>query len=123
MLKCIQADEEDESSQILTKCTMDASQSDIHVIPMGMAGEMWPYFQPNHGACVDYAEGLDKDYDNIVAFLPTGWADSSNWNKKNAISRKTIKGNNEKEVQCGNSTCCDIPNIRHFQNCVRLSST
>lgn len=98
MLECIQANEEHVSSQILTKCTMDASQSDVHVIPMGMAGEMWPFFQPNHRACADYAEGLDKHYDEIVAFLPTGWADSSNWNKKNAISRKTIKGNNDKQV-------------------------
>lgn len=60
----------------------------------GHGGRNVALFQPNHRACVDYAEGLDKDYDEIVAFLPTGWADASNWNKQNAVSRKTIKGNN-----------------------------
>lgn len=91
MLKCIQSHQEEESSQILTRCTLDASKSDVHVIPMGMAGEIWPYFQPNYRACTDYVEALDKKYDKVVAFLPTGWADSTNWNKKNAVSRKRMK--------------------------------
>ena len=90
MLKCIQGYQEDESSQILTRCTLDPTKSDIHVIPMGMAGEMWPFFRPNYKVCTDYVEKLDKKYDKIVAFLPTGWADSSNWNKKNAINKKRM---------------------------------
>lgn len=72
-------------------CTLDASKTDIHVIPMGLAGELWPYFQPNYPACRDYAEKLEhKRYSKVVAFLPTGWANASNWNKKNAIVSKSL---------------------------------
>ena len=89
MLQCIQG--EDTSSQILSRCTLDPSQSDIHVIPMGLAGEIWPYFRPNYKACAEYAENLEKSYGRVVAFLPTGWASASNWNKKNAVCRKQIE--------------------------------
>ena len=92
-------DEDDVSSQIITRCTRDPSQSDIHVIPMGMAGELWPFFRPNFQKCVDYVQALDKRYDRVVAFIPTGWALSSNWNKKHAISQKRVeyeKGKREK---------------------------
>jgi hypothetical protein len=39
---------------------------------MGLAGEMWPYFRPNYNKCKEYVEKLDKEYDKVVAFLPTG---------------------------------------------------
>lgn len=84
------------SSSIIERCTQDATQSDIHVIPMGMAGEMWPFFQPNHWGCAEYAREINKQrkqqYDKVVAFLPTGWAEASNWNKKNGVSRKHCNG-------------------------------
>ena len=76
--------------QIMERCTRDPNATCLHVIPMGTAGELWPYFRPNYRACVDYAETLDTNYDKVVAFLPTGWADGSNWNKKNAISKKQL---------------------------------
>eukprot|EP00980_Cylindrotheca_fusiformis_P031443 scaffold26371_cov117-Cylindrotheca_fusiformis.AAC.1 len=72
MLKCIQLQETLESYQIISRCTGDPSKSDIHVIPMGLAGEMWPYFRPNFVKCKEYVEQLDKEYDRVVAFLPTG---------------------------------------------------
>jgi hypothetical protein len=59
---------------------------------MGLAGEMWPYFRPNFAACAEYAQKLNKSYSRVVAFIPTGWADASNWNKKKAISTATCKG-------------------------------
>jgi DNA ligase-1 len=72
-------------------CTMDATTTNIHVIPMGLAGELWPYFQPNFPACRDYAEALEhKRYSKVIAFLPTGWANGSNWNKKNAVVTKSM---------------------------------
>jgi len=80
------------SSRIVQRCTLDATESDIHVIPMGLAGEMWPFFQPNHWACADYARKQAKAYDRVVAFMPTGWAEASNWNKKNTISRRECDG-------------------------------
>ena len=95
---------------IMERCTRDPSTSDLHVIPMGLAGEMWPYFQPNFQKLAKYVEGLSslelqdnkprnsnvgttkmrKEYNKVVAFIPTGWADASNWNKKNAISTKVV---------------------------------
>lgn len=83
MLECCQ--------ERLDLCTLDASATDIHVIPMGLAGELWPYFQPNYSACRDYVEALEhKRYSKVVAFLPTGWAHGSNWNKKNAVVTKSM---------------------------------
>jgi DNA repair metallo-beta-lactamase/UBA/TS-N domain len=88
----------------LDLCTLDASATDIHVIPMGLAGELWPYFQPNYSACRDYAEALEhhnKRYSKVVAFLPTGWANGSNWNKKNAVVTKSMpyKSNQEERIE------------------------
>lgn len=112
MLNCIQEDQKDCESEyqqhntILERCTRDQSASDLHVIPMGLAGEMWPYFQPNFQKLAKYVQDLEntetandessntprKKYDKVVAFIPTGWADASNWNKKNAISTKIVQG-------------------------------
>jgi L-ascorbate metabolism protein UlaG (beta-lactamase superfamily) len=91
MLQCIQGHESQVSSQIIHRCTQNASESDIHVIPMGFAGEMWPYFRPNFQKCADYVEKLDKDYDRVVAFLPTGWASASKWNKEHACEKKSVE--------------------------------
>jgi DNA repair metallo-beta-lactamase len=91
MLQCIANEsrntgDNDVSYQIVQRCTTDPNVADIHVIPMGLAGELWPFFRPNYWACADYAKKLTKPYTRVVAFLPTGWADGSNWNKKNAVS-------------------------------------
>ncbi|KAI2507813.1 hypothetical protein MHU86_6593 [Fragilaria crotonensis] len=94
MLECCQ--------ERLDLCTLDTSETDIHVIPMGLAGELWPFFQPNYSACRDYAEALEhKRYSKVVAFLPTGWANGSNWNKKNAIVTKSMsyKTNQNERVE------------------------
>eukprot|EP00978_Attheya_sp_CCMP212_P044951 scaffold328098_cov24-Attheya_sp.AAC.1 len=78
--------------QIIHRCTTDVTTSDLHVIPMGVAGELWPYFRPNFNECAKYAHALNhhKRYQRVVAIVPTGWADGSNWNKKNAISTRTV---------------------------------
>ena len=78
-------------NQMVERCTSDPNATDLHVIPMGLAGELWPYFRPNYRQCVDYAEDLHQRYDKVVAFIPTGWADASNWNKKNAISQRQLE--------------------------------
>jgi mRNA degradation ribonuclease J1/J2 len=72
MLKCVQLQESQEAYQIINRCTEDPSKSDIHVISMGLAGEVFPFFRPNFIKCKDYVEKLDKEYDKVVAFLPTG---------------------------------------------------
>jgi hypothetical protein len=110
-----QQQQQQQHINILQRCTRDPSASDLHVIPMGLAGEMWPYFQPNFQKLAKYVEELSSpeahsypketaneggaggsflprtDYDKVVAFIPTGWADATNWNKKNAVSTKTVK--------------------------------
>jgi hypothetical protein len=91
MLQCIQGHEEI-SSQVIQRCTRDPDLSDVHVVPMGIAGEMFPFFLPNFIACADYTNELTKKYDKVVAFIPTGWAEASNWNKKNAVSQQHCQG-------------------------------
>lgn len=106
MLRCIQEDRskyenkngeeqqhEEDHTNIIERCTREPSESDLHVVSMGLAGEMWPYFQPNFPNLAKYVEALSShtEYDKVVAFIPTGWADASNWNKKNAISTKVVR--------------------------------
>lgn len=91
MLQCVQGHESQEvSSQIIHRCTQDANQTPIHVIPMGLAGEMWPFFRPNFLKCAEYARELDQGYEKVVAFLPTGWAHGSKWNREHSVSQKTV---------------------------------
>ena len=78
--------------QLVRRCTTDPNATDLHVIPMGMAGEMWPFFQPNYWSCREYAGTLNKPYTTVVAFIPTGWAGATKWNREHAVSRQTIDG-------------------------------
>ncbi|GMH46546.1 hypothetical protein TrRE_jg8834, partial [Triparma retinervis] len=77
---------------LITSTTADPKSSPIHVIPMNVAGEMFPYFIPDYRNCADYADsrGGGVKYDRIVAFIPTGWANATNWNRKNATSAKSV---------------------------------
>lgn len=91
MLQCIQDKrglEHHASCNIIERCTLDPALSDVHVIPMGLAGEIWPYFQPNYHACANYAREQSKLYKKVVAFIPTGWSDATNWNKKMGTTNK-----------------------------------
>lgn len=92
MLQCIQGHKRvEESSSIIDRCTRYENESEIHVVPMGLCGEMWPYFQPNYNECAKYTEKLEgTKYDRVAAFIPTGWANATNWNKKNAVSKRRI---------------------------------
>ena len=110
----------DQHTNILDRCTCDSTLSDLHVIPMGLAGEMFPFFRPNFLKLAKYVEELSslvtknnedinrtnsagdipslkekqeqhREYDKVVAFIPTGWCNASNWNKKNAISTKMVQ--------------------------------
>ena len=94
MLQCVQGHESQEvSSQIIHRCTQDENATPIHVIPMGLAGEIWPFFRPNFVKCADYARRLEQTYEKVVAFLPTGWAHGSKWNREHAVSQKTVPSN------------------------------
>jgi len=89
MLQCIKAHQDvDESSRIIERCTLDPQKSDIHVITMGQAGSLHPFFQPNFEECALYAHRRNKGYNKVVAFIPTGWANSSKYNKENSVAKK-----------------------------------
>ncbi len=91
MLACIHDHKEvDEASGIIEICTDDRQKSDIHVINMSMAGRMHPYFQANFDECALYAHRMNKGYNKVVAFIPTGWADASKYNRENAVAAKTV---------------------------------
>lgn len=93
MLECVRGHQSEEvSSEIIRRCTLDAHKTCIHVIPMGLAGEIWPFFRPNFQKCAKYARDLEQGYEKVVAFLPTGWAHGSKWNREHAISHKMVGG-------------------------------
>lgn len=92
MLKCCGED--------MNIYTLNSTKTDIHVVPMGLAGEIWPYFRPNYGSCRDYAETLKhKIYKKIIAFIPTGWANSSKWNQKNSIVSNSLPYQGDKQIE------------------------
>jgi len=70
--------------------------SQVHMCRMGAAGDVWPYFQPNFVNIQKYLDNIREQtnvrFDRVIAFLPTGWAESSNWNKLNR-SRINDEGN------------------------------
>jgi len=97
-LQCITGHKNiDISSGLLNLCTQDLTKSDLHVISMGTAGKMFPYFIPNFEGCAKYAKECNRDYTRVVAFIPTGWADSK-YNKKHSVSKKDVTIFSEKQV-------------------------
>ena len=85
----------DASCNIITKCTTNPRESDLHVITMGTAGSLFPFFKPNFEQCALYAHQLNKGYSKVVAFLPTGWANSNSSsqfknNDNNIVATKEI---------------------------------
>ena len=68
------------------------SKARLHVARMGFGGDIWPYFQPNFANLEEYAADLRSDHglavSGVLCICPTGWATSTNWNKKNAVVKK-----------------------------------
>jgi len=83
VLECLGFDDED-----MGYFTADMTHSDIHVCRMGFCGEMWPYFRPNFKNIKEYLANHRLEHDQVIAFIPTGWAGSSNYNKRNATRKK-----------------------------------
>ena len=93
--------------------TTDASSTFICCVKMGFCGELWPYFRPNYDNMSKFIQDEEESNDNtrsssssrsssnnnyvkkILGFIPSGWADGSNYNKKNATQTKFVNG-----VQC-----------------------
>eukprot|EP00611_Tribonema_gayanum_P020406 TRINITY_DN371_c0_g2_i3.p1 TRINITY_DN371_c0_g2~~TRINITY_DN371_c0_g2_i3.p1 ORF type:complete len:299 (-),score=61.41 TRINITY_DN371_c0_g2_i3:538-1434(-) len=60
----------------------------LHTCRMGFCGEIWPFFRPSFGNMTQYLEDNNLDYNSVLGIIPTGWADSSNWNKRHAREEK-----------------------------------
>jgi len=66
--------------------TDDPAKAQIHIVPLGFCGEMWPFFQPNFSKCEEYLASLP--FYAMVGVMPTGHADASNWNRKHEVVTK-----------------------------------
>ncbi|XVE81309.1 hypothetical protein DITRI_Ditri15bG0053500 [Diplodiscus trichospermus] len=51
--------------------TEDESESDVHVVGWNVLGETWPYFRPNFARMKEIM--VEKGYEKVVGFVPTGW--------------------------------------------------
>lgn len=51
--------------------TEDDSETDVHVVGWNVLGETWPYFRPNFVRMKEIM--LEKGYEKVVGFVPTGW--------------------------------------------------
>mmetsp|Transcript_10289 Transcript_10289/g.13511 ORF Transcript_10289/g.13511 Transcript_10289/m.13511 type:complete len:494 (+) Transcript_10289:148-1629(+) len=86
IIECLDLEWKDTLHELVTSNPATAT---VHVCKMDLVGQVWPFFQPNFVGINRYRERIEKEhgikYQKILAILPTGWADSSNWNKKNSL--------------------------------------
>ncbi|KAG7586032.1 DNA ligase ATP-dependent central [Arabidopsis thaliana x Arabidopsis arenosa] len=59
--------------------TEDVNESDVHVVGWNVLGETWPYFRPNFVKMNEIM--VEKGYDKVVGFVPTGWTYEVKQNK------------------------------------------
>ena len=80
----------DENPTIMNSITLDDSSSKLHVVQMGLAGKMFPYFTPNFEGLYSYVSKYKNRFRKVVAFIPTGFA-SLAYNQSHAIHQKIIR--------------------------------
>ncbi|KAG7629554.1 Ribonuclease Z/Hydroxyacylglutathione hydrolase-like [Arabidopsis thaliana x Arabidopsis arenosa] len=51
--------------------TEDVNESDVHVVGWNVLGVTWPYFRPNFVKMNEIM--VERGYDKVVGFVPTGW--------------------------------------------------
>ncbi|KAG5183721.1 DNA repair metallo-beta-lactamase-domain-containing protein [Tribonema minus] len=83
IVECLGLSEEDRGC-----FTSDMHATPLHTCRMGFCGEIWPFFRPSFGNMTQYLEDNNLDYNSVLGIIPTGWADSSNWNKRHAREEK-----------------------------------
>lgn len=59
----------------------DPKATPLHVCKMNVCGTIWPFFQPDFARIRQYISEGELPFTSTLAVLPTGWADSSNWNR------------------------------------------
>ena len=73
------------SSAELALFVTEPTATPLHVCRMGTVGEIWPYFQPAFDRIRRYIQERSLPFTSALGVLPTGWADSSNFNRKNSV--------------------------------------
>jgi len=76
------------------RLTTDPKTSALHVVPMGLAGKMFPFFVPNFESIYKYVDTIayEDPPNRVVAIIPTGFADASSYNRKHSMESKTVNG-------------------------------
>ncbi|XVF71531.1 hypothetical protein PTKIN_Ptkin12aG0045500 [Pterospermum kingtungense] len=69
--------------------TEDESESDVHVVGWSVLGETWPYFRPNFERMKEIM--VEKGYEKVVGFVPTGWTYEVKRNKFAVRSKDTFE--------------------------------
>ncbi|XVF20689.1 hypothetical protein REPUB_Repub12eG0023700 [Reevesia pubescens] len=69
--------------------TEDESESDLHVVGWNVLGETWPYFRPNFVRMKEIM--VEKGYEKVVGFVPTGWTYEVKPNKFSVRSKDTFE--------------------------------
>ncbi|KAK8694450.1 hypothetical protein V6N13_072002 [Hibiscus sabdariffa] len=69
--------------------TVDESESDVHVVGWNVLGETWPYFRPNFVKMKDIM--VEKGYEKVVGFVPTGWTYEIKRNKFSVRSKDLVE--------------------------------
>lgn len=70
--------------------TTDPSETPLHVVGMGFAGGLWPFFQADFDnpraylASLPVADGKERP-SAALCIIPTGWATSSNYNRNHQL--------------------------------------
>ncbi|XP_022771969.1 DNA ligase 6 isoform X3 [Durio zibethinus] len=69
--------------------TEDESESDVHVVGWNVLGETWPYFRPNFARMKEIM--VEKGYEKVIGFVPTGWTYEVKRNKFAVRSKDTFE--------------------------------
>eukprot|EP00920_Eleutheroschizon_duboscqi_P040986 GHVT01098024.1.p1 GENE.GHVT01098024.1~~GHVT01098024.1.p1 ORF type:complete len:317 (+),score=16.64 GHVT01098024.1:256-1206(+) len=63
------------------------SEANVQLVPMRLLGTAMPYFQPDFANLKNYLEtnNLDKKFNKVIGFIPTGWAHTGKYNNEHAV--------------------------------------
>ena len=83
ILRCLDLPKED-----LCHFTTCADVTPLHVCKLHIVGEVWPFFKPGFASIERYIAQRGLSVRSALGVLPTGWADSSKWNRAHALQER-----------------------------------
>ncbi|KAF8818522.1 Dna repair metallo-beta-lactamase, partial [Cardiosporidium cionae] len=71
----------------------DPREANLHILSMDKLGSMFPFFRPNFKKIQSYitSHRLQENFSHVIGFIPTGWANGSQWNREHKRSLKIKK--------------------------------